>query len=77
MLRSIFNPLGSGQVKVVAALDVEHEVPSVQVLHHEEQVLLVGTHTGRDTKRGLTQWSDHFLVFSAEPPFTSYTSSSH
>lgn len=27
-------------VKLVAALDVEHEVTSVQILHHKEQVLL-------------------------------------
>lgn len=30
----------SVQVKLVAVLDVEHEIPSVQVLHHEEEVLL-------------------------------------
>lgn len=31
---------GSVQVKLVAALDVEHEIPSIQILHHKEQVLL-------------------------------------
>lgn len=31
---------GSVQVKLVAVLDVEHEIPSVQILHHEEEVLL-------------------------------------
>lgn len=30
----------SVQVKLVAGLDVEHEIPSIQILHHEEQVLL-------------------------------------
>lgn len=28
------------QVKLVAVLDVEHEISSVQILHHEEEVLL-------------------------------------
>lgn len=28
------------QVKLVAVLDVEHEIASVQVLHHKEEVLL-------------------------------------
>lgn len=31
---------GSVHVKLVAELDVEHEVASVQVLHHKEEVLL-------------------------------------
>ena len=44
----------------MAALDVEHEVPSVQVLHHKEQVLLLGTH--RQRQSGLKQGSDHILV---------------
>ena len=40
----------------MAALDVEHKVPAVQVLHHEEQVLLVGAH--RQRQAGVTQWTD-------------------
>lgn len=31
---------GSVQVKLVAVLDVEHEIASVQILHHKEQILL-------------------------------------
>ena len=31
---------GSVRVKLVAVLDVEHEISSIQILHHEEQILL-------------------------------------
>lgn len=31
---------GSVQVKLVAVLDVEHEIPSIQILHNKEQVFL-------------------------------------
>lgn len=31
---------GSVQVELVAGLDVEHEISSVQILHHKEEVLL-------------------------------------
>ena len=31
---------GSVRVELVAVLDVEHEISSIQILHHEEQVLL-------------------------------------
>lgn len=34
------NIRGSMQVKLVAVLDVKHEIASVQVLHHKEEVLL-------------------------------------
>lgn len=34
------NSRGSVQVELVAVLDVEHEISSVQELHYEEEVLL-------------------------------------
>lgn len=42
---------GSVQVKLVAVLDVEHEIPAVQVLHHEEEVLLdTEMHRGQESE---------------------------
>ena len=42
---------GSVHVKLMAVLDVEHEVPSVQILHHKEEVLLdTEMHRGQDSE---------------------------
>lgn len=30
----------SGEVKLMAALDMEHEVSSIEVFHHEKEVFL-------------------------------------
>lgn len=40
MRAASFDSRGSVQVKLVAVLDVEHKIPSIQILHDEEQVFL-------------------------------------
>lgn len=45
----------SGKVELVAALDVEHEVSSIEVFHHKKEVFL-GKETRGEEIRGGEGW---------------------